>query len=92
MLPFKNGNFSNIAIVGRAITLERELRTDTKKEAKSIKSENFTMGNIEKSIMVSYFDGSNNIFADCKYTLYNGHIYIIIIKWYQEQLYLQRNV
>ena len=42
-----------IAIVGRAITLERKLsekkqRTDTKKNAKRIKSDNFTRGNIGK--------------------------------------------
>ena len=70
-----------IAIVGRAITLEREpsqkkQRTDTKKDAKGIKSENFTRGNREKSniaiaildgiIIILYFDGSINIFADCR--------------------------
>ena len=43
-----------IALVGRAITLEREpskkkQRTYTKKDAKSIKSDNFTRGNREKS-------------------------------------------
>ena len=43
-----------IAIVGIAITLEREpskkkLRTDTKKVAKMIKSDNFTRSNREKS-------------------------------------------
>ena len=43
-----------IAIVGIAITLEREpskkkQRTDTKKDAKRIKSENFTRSNREKS-------------------------------------------
>jgi hypothetical protein len=42
-----------ISIVGRAITLEREpskkkQRTDTKKYAKRIKSDNFTRGNIGK--------------------------------------------
>ena len=42
-----------IAIVGRAITLEREpskkkQRTDTKRDAKRIKSDNFTWGNREK--------------------------------------------
>ena len=42
-----------IAIVGRAITLEREAskkkqRTDTKKDAKRIKSDNFTRSNIRK--------------------------------------------
>ena len=41
-------------IVGRAITLERDpskkkQRTDTKKDAKRIKSDNFTRGNREKS-------------------------------------------
>jgi hypothetical protein len=41
-------------IVGRAITLEREpskkkQRTDTKKDAKRIKSDNFTKSNREKS-------------------------------------------
>ena len=72
-LPFKNSNFSNIAIVtvifslsplrattiavaivGRAKTLEREpskkkQRTDTKKVAKRIQSDNFTRSNREKS-------------------------------------------
>ena len=43
-----------IAIVGRAITLKREQskknqRTDTKKDAKRIKSDNFTRGNRELS-------------------------------------------
>ena len=43
-----------IAIVGRAITLEREpskkkQRTDTKNDAKRIKSDNFTRSNREKS-------------------------------------------
>jgi len=41
-------------MVGRAITLEREPskekhRTDTKKDAKRIKSDNFTRSNREKS-------------------------------------------
>ena len=43
-----------IAIVGRAITLERKpskkkQRTDIKKDAKMVKSNNFTRGNREKS-------------------------------------------
>ena len=43
-----------IAIVGRAITLEKEpskkkQRTDTNKDAKKIKSDNFTRSNREKS-------------------------------------------
>ena len=43
-----------IAIVGRAITLEREptkkkQRTDTKMDAKRIKSDNFARSNREKS-------------------------------------------
>ena len=43
-----------IAIVGKAITLERKpskkkQRTDTKNDAKMIKSDNFTWGNREKS-------------------------------------------
>ena len=47
-------NIIAIAIVGRAITLEREpskkqQRTDTKKNAKRIKSDNFTNSNREKS-------------------------------------------
>ena len=46
-------NIIAIAIVGRAITLERERskkkqRTDTKKVAKRIKSDNFTRSNREK--------------------------------------------
>ena len=44
----------DFAIVGRAITLEREpskqkKKTDTKKDAKRIKSNNFTRSNREKS-------------------------------------------
>ena len=43
-----------IAIVGRAITLEmkplkKKQRTDTKKDAKRIKNDNFTRSNREKS-------------------------------------------
>ena len=43
-----------MAIVGRAITLNKELskkqqRTDTKKDAKRIKGDNFTRSNREKS-------------------------------------------
>jgi hypothetical protein len=54
LLPFKIGNFSNIAIVGRAITLEKKpskkkQKTDTKKDTKRIKSDNFTRNNREKS-------------------------------------------
>ena len=51
-----------IAIVGRAITLEREQskkkqRTDTKKDAKRIKSDNFTRGNREKfNIAIAIFE------------------------------------
>ena len=62
-----------IAIVGSAITLEREpwkkkQRANTKKGAKRIKSDNFTRGNREKwmewldgTIITLYFGGSNNI-------------------------------
>jgi hypothetical protein len=44
---------NGIAIVGRAITLERKRsrkkqRTDTKKDANKIKSDNFTRSNREK--------------------------------------------
>ena len=44
----------NLFLVGRAITLERKpskkkQRTDTKKDAKRIKSDNFTRSNKEKS-------------------------------------------
>ena len=51
VIAFKS---EKVAIVGRAITLEREpskkkQRTDTKKDAKRIKSDNFTRGNREKS-------------------------------------------
>ena len=87
MLPFKNCNFSNFAIVSRAITLERKpskkkQKTDTKRDTKRIKSDNFTRSNREKSniaiailqkelldgtIIILYFGGSNNIFADCIY-------------------------
>ena len=51
-----------IAIVGRAITLERKpfkkkQRTDTKKDAKRIKSDNFTRSNREKSnIAIAIFE------------------------------------
>jgi hypothetical protein len=53
-LAKSNGNLFAIAIVGRAITLEREpskkkQRTDTKKDAKRIKNDNFTRSNREKS-------------------------------------------
>ena len=46
-----------VAIVGRAITLERKpskrnKTTDTKKEAKMIKRHNFTRSNTEKSNIV----------------------------------------
>ena len=75
----------------RVRTLERKpskkkQRTDTKKYAKRIKSDNFTRSNREKSIIaiailerkklldgtiiISYFGGSNNIFADCKYSIF----------------------
>ena len=39
------------AIVGRAITLEREQRTDEKKDAKRIKSDNFTIAILEKRMI-----------------------------------------
>ena len=103
LLPFKNGNFSNIAIelerttiiaiaiVGRAITLERKpskkkQRTDTKKNAKRIKGYNFTRSNgkslillsqywknewLDGTLIISYFSGSNNIFADCNSLITN---------------------
>ena len=63
-----------------AIALQREpskkkQRTDTKKDAKRIKSDNLTRSNREESnipiarldgnIIISYFGGSNNIFAGC---------------------------
>ena len=71
------------------ITLERKpskkkRRTDTKKDAKRIKSNNFTRSNIEKSniaiailekLMIGWhhnyfvFGGSNDIFADCRFNL-----------------------
>ena len=80
-----------IAIVGRAITLEGEpstmkQRTDTKKNANKIKSDNSTRSNREKSniaiaileiwmidgtIIILYFSGSNNIFADCIWIVYS---------------------
>ena len=76
-----------MAIVRRAITLKREpsnklQRTDTKKDAKKIKIDNFKRSNKEKSNIaiailekwiigwhqiISYFGGSNNIFADCRW-------------------------
>ena len=52
----------NIAIVGRAITLEKKplkkkQRTNTKKDAKRIKSDNFTRSNREKSnIAIAIFE------------------------------------
>ena len=58
-----------------AIAIKKEQRTDTKKDEKRIKSDNFTRSNREKSnignlndwiaLIISYFCGSNNIFADC---------------------------
>ena len=75
-LAKSNGNLIAIAIVGRAITLERK---PSGKNAKKIKSDNFTSGNREKSniaiaifeklmigwhIIILYFSGINNIFAD----------------------------
>ena len=52
--PLKKERERAIAIVGRSITLERrpskkKQRTDTKKDAKRIKSDNFTSSNREKS-------------------------------------------
>ena len=63
MVPFKNGNFSNIAIAKSdnyryrdgwksnnfREPSKKKQRTDTKKDAKRIKSDNFTWGNREKS-------------------------------------------
>ena len=52
-IAFKSEKELSIAIVGRAITLEKaikkEAKTDTKKDAKRIKSDNLTRGNREKS-------------------------------------------
>jgi hypothetical protein len=68
LVPFQNGRFSpfsycssNFAIVGKAITLEREShqkkqRTDTKNDANKIKSDIFTRSNREKSnIAIAYW-------------------------------------
>ena len=59
---------------------KKKQRTDTNNDAKRIKSDDFTRSNKEKSnigiailenkqlddtIIISYFGGSNNIFADC---------------------------
>ena len=54
---------------------KKKQRTDTKNDAKRTMSDNFTRNNREKSniaiaildsnIIISYFGGSNNIFADC---------------------------
>ena len=53
MLAKSSSNLFAIAIVGRVITLEGEpskkrQRTDTKKDAKRIKSDNFTRGNTNR--------------------------------------------
>jgi hypothetical protein len=61
---------------------KKKQRNDTKKYAKRIKSDNFWQGELKKSpimlsqyrkfewldgtIIISYFSGSNNIFADCR--------------------------
>ena len=55
-LAKSNGNLIAIAIVGRAITLERkpskkEQRTDTKKDARRIKNDNFKRSNTENPIL-----------------------------------------
>ena len=55
-LPKSNGNIINIAIVGKAITLERKQskkkqKTDTEKNTKRIISDNITRSNREKSII-----------------------------------------
>ena len=54
-----------IAIVGRAITLEskpskKKQGTDTKKDAKMIKSDNFTRSNREKSNIAIAILGNSN--------------------------------
>ena len=90
MLSRERATTIAFAIVGRAITLERKLskkkqRTDTKKDGKRIKNDNFTRSNREKSniaieilekLMIGrhhdyfYFGGRNNIFADCIHELF----------------------
>jgi hypothetical protein len=63
---YRSSNFAIakvVAIVRREITLERKpskkkQRTDTKKDAKMIKSDNFTRNNREKSNIAIFF-------ADC---------------------------
>ena len=55
-LAKSNGNIIHIAIVGKAITLERKQskkkqKTDTKKNTKRIISDNITRSNREKSII-----------------------------------------
>jgi hypothetical protein len=74
-LAKSNSNLIAIAIFGRAITLEREptkkkQRTDTFKDAKRIKIDNFTRSNREKSNIaiailekLSFLKGNNNYFA-----------------------------
>ena len=58
----KSDNFRERAI-------KKKQKTDTKKDAKRIKSDNFTRGNrielFDGTIIILYFVGSNNIFADC---------------------------
>ena len=59
---WKSDNFRKRAI-------KKKQRTDTKKDAKRIKIDHFTRGNREKigwHLIISYFGGSNNIFADCR--------------------------
>ena len=65
----------SLAIVGQEMTIER---TDTKHEAKKIKSDNFIKSNREKSnfaiennliptlLLFCIFEGINNILVNCK--------------------------
>ena len=76
-LAKSNGDLFAIAFK-RESHQQKKQRTDTKKDTKRIKSDNFTRSNREKSniaiailenewldgtIIISYFGGSNNIFA-----------------------------
>ena len=68
-----NGNLFAIAFKNlRERVIKKEQRTNTKKYAKRIMSDNFTRGHRGKVQYcyrnISYFGGSNNIFAGCMLT------------------------
>ena len=59
-----------------------EAKTDTKKDAKRIKTDNFERINREKSnIIILYFGGIHNIFADFNFFLI-VILYLLMTHWY----------